>query len=108
MSWRHFQVYRRGGEISGETDDDTQSGSATDVIATSEDDDNSSDGSDSDSDNSSSDGSHNMANSSSRRIPLEPLGNNFYTAVTECNQGTWNLFANKVNCHKLFSSCFGA
>jgi bromodomain and PHD finger-containing protein 1 len=67
-----LQVYRRGGEISGETDDDTQSGSATDVIATSEDDDDdSSDNSDDDDDSSSDDNS--SATSSTRRIPLEPL-----------------------------------
>ena len=67
-----FQVYRRGGEISGETDDDTQSGSATDVVATSEDDDD--DSSDnSDDDDSSSDDDNSSATSSTRRIPLEPL-----------------------------------
>ena len=67
-----FQIYRRGGEISGETDDDTQSGSATDVIATSEDDDD--DSSDnSDDDDSSSDDDNSSATSSTRRIPLEPL-----------------------------------
>jgi hypothetical protein len=61
-----FKVYRRGGEV-GETDEDTQSESATDAIGTSEDD--SDDGSDADD----SDASSTAGRSSNLRIPLEPL-----------------------------------
>lgn len=56
-----FQQYRRGGEVVGETDEDTQSESATDALITSEDD------SETDSDDSSIDPS------TASKIPLEPL-----------------------------------
>ena len=58
-----FQQYRRGGEL-GETDDDTQSESATDALGTSEED---------STENSTSEDSDSDFNNSAMKITLEPL-----------------------------------
>jgi len=61
-----FQTYRRGGEMPGETDEETPSESATDALVSSEDDEDNANDSDSDSTNG-------LSSSTSDRMPLEPL-----------------------------------
>ncbi len=72
-----FQEYRRGGGEVGETDEDTQSESATDALISDEDDDDEDDdddsNNDSDDDSDDSDDDGDGGDGSRRRIPLEPL-----------------------------------
>ena len=61
-----FKVYRRGGDMPGETDEETHSESATDALGTSEE-----DGSDEEAED--SDASDGISSANSLNIPLEPL-----------------------------------
>merc|ERR1712141_913283 len=65
MNSTSFRAYRKGGDI-GETDEETHSESATDALATSED-----DGSDEEAED--SDASDGVSSANSLNIPLEPL-----------------------------------